>query len=135
MRDDHFFARFGDRILWRGHLGHRDRRALLWSANVKRLRRRGDSRSLFSAYTGGGLSARALRQPRITRMLVMSSEVETSQDIFRVIVRDSSTPLGITERLVFFCPDPVHVKNLAADHGHLASRPENFGLRDFHDVL
>jgi hypothetical protein len=32
--------------------------------------------------------------------LVMSSEVETSLDVLRITVRDSSTPLGMTKALV-----------------------------------
>src|SRR3984893_8984097 len=39
----------------------------------------------------------------------MSSEVETSLIVFRITVRDSSTPLGMTQDLFFLRIKPLHV--------------------------
>ena len=58
MRRDNFFAGFNGCDLRRGDFRRRNRRAVLWTTDNKRLRRRSSPRTVFSAGVSRDLSAR-----------------------------------------------------------------------------
>src|ERR1039457_5086573 len=76
MRVDNFFAGFQSRILRSDYRRHFDYRALLRPANGEGLCRRGNARALFSADIERDLSAGAVREPQITRMMLSSKLAE-----------------------------------------------------------